>query len=138
MQIDGYKPHGERHETDKLHMYIAEAVIEFLREEAAGANRQHVKKVGATLDNIRKNGLPSMNNNTLFVREGKFPSGQAGKSELVVYAAKSHQLRVYGGIVQIKNQSVFLCPDGTIKKKDKADRAQLERVAKVLGEYYAR
>jgi len=138
MQIDGYKPHGERHETDKLHMYIADAVIEFLKMEAGGANRQHVKKVGVTLEYIRKNGLQSMNNNTLFVREAKFPSGQPGMAELVVYAAKSYQLRVYGGIVQIKNQSVFLCPYGTIKKKDKADRAQLERVAKVLGEYHER
>lgn len=138
MQIDGYKPHGERHETDKLHMYIADAVIEFLKREAAGANRQHVKKVGVTLEYIRKNGLQSMNNNTLFVPEGRFPSGQAGMAQFTVYAAKSYQLRVYGGIVQIENQSVFLCPDGTIKKKDKADRTQLERVAKVLGEYHER
>lgn len=138
MQIDGYRPHGERHETDSLHIQIAEAVIEFLRREADGANRQYVKKVGATLDNIRKNGLPSINNNTLFVREGKFSSGQAGMSEIVVYAVKSYQLRVYGGIVKIKNQPVFLCPDGAIKKKDKADRAQLERVARVLGEYHER
>ncbi len=138
MQIDGYKPHGERHETDRLHVQIAEAVIEFLRREAAGANRQNVKKVGATLELIRKNGLPSTNNNTLFVREGKFPSGQPGMAEIAVFAAKSYQLRVYGGIVQIKNQSVFLCPDGAIKKRDKADRAQLARVAKVLGDHHER
>lgn len=138
MQIDGYKAHGERHDTDRLHMHIALDVIEFLRREAAGANRPHVKKVGATLEHIRRNGLPAMSNSTLFVREGKFPSGKPGMAEMVVYAAKSFQLRVYGGIVQIDRQSVFLCPEWAIKKQDKADRAQLERVAKVLGEYHER
>lgn len=138
MKIDGYKAHGERHETDMLHMQIADAVIDALKGEAAGANRQHVKKVGLTLEYIRRNGLLSMNNNTLFVREGKFPSGQPGMAEMVVFAAKSFKLRVYGGIVQINRQSVFLCPEWAIKKQDKADRAQLERVAKVLGEHHER
>lgn len=138
MQIDGYRPHGEYHETDDLHMLLADEVWEFLKKEAAGANRQHVKKVSLTLENIRRNGLQAMNNNTLFVREGKFPSGQPGMADIVVYAAKSFQTRVYGGIVRIKGQSVFLCPEGVIKKDQKADRRQLERVAKVLGNYHER
>lgn len=138
MHFDGYKQHGERHETDELHMLLAEEVREFLRKEAAGGNRQHVKKVSATLDNIRRNGLQGMSNNTLFVREDKFPSGQPGMADIAVYAAKSHQVRVYGGIIRIKGQSVFLCPEGAIKKTNKADRPQLERVAKVLGNYNER
>lgn len=138
MQINGYRPHGERHETDDLHLLLSDAVWEFLKKEGAGANRQHVKKVSATLDNIRRNGLPGMNNNTLFVREGKFSSGQPGKADVAVYAAKAFQIRVYGGIVKINGQSVFLCPEGVIKKDNKADRAQLERVAEVLGIYHER
>lgn len=138
MQIEGYRPHGERHETDDLHVFLAIKVIEFLRKEGDGAIRKDVKKVAATLDNIRRNGLPSISNNTLFVHEGKFPSGRPGLADVAVYAVKSFQLRVYGGIIRIKNQSIFLCPEAVIKKKDRADQAQLERVAKVLGEHHER
>lgn len=138
MQIEGYRPHGERHETDDLHVFLAIKVIEFLGQEGAGANRKDVKKVAATLDNIRRNGLQGMSNNTLFVREGKFSSGRAGMADVAVYAVKSFQLRVYGGIIRIKGQSIFLCPEAAIKKKDRADQAQLERVAKVLGEHHER
>lgn len=138
MQIEGYRPHGERHETDDLHVFLALKVIEFLRQEGADSNRKDVKKVAATLDNIRRNGLPGMSNNTLFVREGKFPSGRPGMADVAVYAVKSFQLRVYGGIVRIKGQSIFLCPETVIKKKDRADQAQLERVAKILGEHHER
>lgn len=138
MQIEGYKPHGERHDTDELHMQLADVLLAFLTKEAAGANRKHVTKVRLTLDNIRRNGLQGLSNNTLFVREGKFPSGRPGMADIAVYAAKAFQLRVYGGIVRIKGQSVFLCPAGAIKKRDEADRAQLERVAKILGDYNER
>lgn len=138
MQIEGYRPHGERHETDDLHVFLAIKVIELLKQESSGATRKDVKKVAATLENIRRNGLQGMNNNTLFVREGKFPSGRAGMADVAVYAVKSFKLRVYGGIIHIKGQSVFLCPEGAVKKRDLADRAQLERVAKVLGEHHER
>ncbi len=137
MQIEGYRPHGERHETDDLHVFLAIKVIEFLKEHA-GANRKDVKKVAATLESIRRNGLQGMNNNTLFVREGKFPSGRPGVADVAVYAVKSFQLRVYGGIIRIKGQSVFLCPEAVKKQKDRADQAQLERVAKILGEHHER
>jgi hypothetical protein len=138
MQIEGYTTQGEHHETDEFYMLFSAGVIEFLREEAAGGNRKHVLKLRATLVSIQRNGLQGMNNSTLFVREGKFPSGQAGMSDIAVYAAKAFQLRVYGGIVRVKHKQVFLCCDKAIKKKDKADRAQLEKVAKILGEYNER
>ena len=93
-----------------------------------------ITRVGDSL----KNGLQGMSNNTLFVREGKFPSGRAGMADVAVYAVKSFQVRVYGGIIRIKGQSIFLCPEAVIKKKDRADQAQLERVAKVLGEHHER
>ena len=138
MQIEGYRPHGERHETDELHLWLSQRAIEFLKEERRGTNVKHVDKLVSILGNIRRNGLPSMNNDTLFVREGKFPAGQPGMADMAVYAAKSYQLRLYGGIVRIKGQSVFLCPEGAVKKRDLADRKQLERVAKILGEHHER
>ena len=138
MKIEGYRPHGERHDTDDLHVLLSNKVIEFLKKEGAGGNRSHVRKVATTLDNIRRNGLPGVSNNTLFVREGKFPSGRPGIADIVVYAVKSHQLRVYGGIVRVNNESVFLFPEGAVKKRDLADRAQLERVARLLGEHHER
>jgi hypothetical protein len=138
MEIEGYRPHGKRHESDELHVHLSFKLVDFLTQEGAGANRKDVRKVATTLENIRRNGLQGMSNNTLFVREGKFPSGRPGLADVAVYAVKSFQVRVYGGIIRIKGASVFLCPDGAVKKKDLADRAQLERVAKVLGEYHER
>jgi hypothetical protein len=138
MQIEGYTPVGERHETDELHMWVSQAVVDFLRAERLGANQKHVDKVVLTLGNLRRNGFRDLSNSTLFVSEGRFPAGRPGMADMAVYAAKSYQLRVYGGIVRIKGQSVFLCPEGAVKKKDKADQAQLKRVAKILGEHHER
>jgi len=138
MQIEGYIPLGERHETDELHMWLSQKVVDFLNAERRGANRKHVDKAVLILANLRRNGLKDLNNNTMFVTEGRFLSGRSGLADMAVYAAKSYQLRVYGGIVRISGQSVFLCPDGTVKKQNKADRAQLERVAKILGDYHER
>lgn len=138
MQIDGYRPHGKRDSTDAFHLLISEEVIAFLKSEGGGGNRQHVKKVGHTLELIKRNGLQGVQNNTLFVHEGKFSSGQPGMADLTVYAAKSYQLRVYGGLIRVRGESVFLCPQGTIKKRDLANRRQLERVAETLGSYHER
>jgi len=138
MQIEGYNLLGKRHETDELHMWLSERVADFLKAERRGANRKHVDKVVLILANVQRNGLRDLNNNTMFVPEGRFPSGRPGVADMAVYAAKSYQLRVYGGIVRISGRSVFLCPDGTVKKQNKADRAQLERVAKILGDYHER
>ncbi len=136
MQIEGYTPVGERHETDELPMWVSQAVVDFLKAKRLGANKQHVDKVVMTLGNLRRNGFRDLSNSTLFVFEGRFPSGRPGMADMAVYAAKSNQLRVYGGIVRIKGQSVFLCPEGAVKKQNKADQAQLKRVAKILGEHH--
>jgi hypothetical protein len=138
MQIEGYTPVGERHETDELHMWVSQAVVDFLRAKRLGANKKHVDKLVQILVNLRRNGFRDLNNSTLFVYEGRFPSGRPGMADMAVYAAKSNQLRVYGGIVRIKGQSVFLCPEGAVKQQNKADQAQLKRVAKILGEYHER
>lgn len=138
MQIEGYTPLGERHETDELHMWVSEAVVDFLKAERLGANKKHVDKVVLTLGNLGRNGFRDLGNSTLFVPEGRFAAGRPGMADMAVYAAKSYQLRVYGGIVRIKGQSVFLCPEGAVKKQNKADQAQLKRVAKILGEHHER
>ncbi|MCE2738376.1 MAG: hypothetical protein LW703_08405 [Rhodobacter sp.] len=138
MQIEGYTPVGERHETDELHMWVSQTVVDFLQAERRGANKQHVDKVVLTLGILRRNGFRDLSNSTLFVYEGRFPAGRPGMADMAVYAAKSSQLRVYGGIVRIKGQSVFLCPEGAVKQQNKADQAQLKRVAKILGEYHER
>jgi hypothetical protein len=138
MQIDGYRPHGKRDNTDAFHLLLSEEVIAFLGAESGGGNRQHVKKVGHTLELIKRNGLQGVQNNTLFVYEGKFSSGKPGTADLSVYAVKAHQVRVYGGLIRVRGESVFLCPEATIKKRDKANQEQLERVARTLGSYYER
>lgn len=135
MRIVGYRPLGERHETDAFHMQMADELGEFLRIQAKGGNRQHVKKVSHTLELIKRNGLRGAVNNTLFVQEGRFSVKQPGKSDISIYAAKAYQLRVYGGLVRINGESVFLCPEGAIKQRDSADQTQLKRVAEILGRY---
>ena len=138
MQIDGYRQHGERHATDAFHMLLSDDLIAFLLEESKDGNRQHVKKVGHTLELIKRNGLQGVRNSTLFVQEDKFPSGKPGMADMTVYAAKSRRLRVYGGLIRVRGESVFLCPEGVIKKRDKADQEQLRRVAVTLGNYHER
>lgn len=73
-------------------------------------------------------------NSEQFRREGKFGTGQADGSEVAVYAIKAHQLRVYGGFKRIRGEDVFFCVEAAKKKRNKADQAQLKRVAEKLGE----
>lgn len=135
MRIEGYLPHGKRDETDALHVMLSKKTIKLLKAHSRGEHRPHVVKVGATLEKIRMDGLSGIENSTLFVSEGRFPSGRPGRGDILVYAVKSWQVRVYGGIVTVNGESVLLCPEAAIKKDQKADQAQLARVAKTLGEY---
>ena len=133
MKIEGYRLLNEIDGTDAFPVFISDDVHGLLTKEGRTNNRKHVRKVAATLTNIQRNGLNGVSNTTLFVREGKFPSGLPGMSDIAVYAAKSWQLRIYGGLIKVRGVRVFLCPEGAIKKQDRADQAQLQRVAKVLG-----
>jgi hypothetical protein len=67
-----------------------------------------------------------------FPSEGRHPSGAKGGASLQVSAVKSHQLRIYGGFVDLPPRA-FVCPEAAIKKQNKADQGQLKRVAKKLG-----
>lgn len=135
MKIEGYKALSEKHETDEFHVMISDEVYDFLKENSNGRSRKNVTKVALTLKNIGRNGLKGVANTTLFVREGKFPSGKPGKPDVAVYAAKSDQVRIYGGLITVRGEKVFLCTEGAIKKRDKADQAQLKRVGKTLGDH---
>ena len=79
---------------------------------------------------LSDNGFRDLND-TQFKSEGRFASAN-GKS-VMVYAAKSYQLRIYGFFQDTKIRN-FVCPEAAIKKTNKADQSQLKRVAKKAGE----
>jgi hypothetical protein len=82
------------------------------------------------LDHLSDKG-PEDFHNKKYKSEGRFSQGN-GK-DITVYAAKSYQLRIYGWWHDGPPRRL-MCPEGAIKKDDKADRSQLERVAKKAGE----
>lgn len=138
MDIGGYLRHGAANDDDELPVFVSKDVQKFLTKEHKGANEKHVRKIHATLKNIRRNGLQGIEDSTLFKKEGRYKSGQPGMADIAVYAVKAWQIRVYGGIITRTGTSVFMLPEATIKKDDKADMAQLLRVARKLGEYNER
>lgn len=81
------------------------------------------------LNHLSENGPEDLNDEQ-FKTEGRFPSG-GGKTNLV-FAMKSYQLRVYG-CFQAGTPRKFVCPEGAIKKDNKADQKQLKRVASKVG-----
>ena len=82
------------------------------------------------LDHISENGSKDLND-TQFKTEGRFSSGD-GKN-ILVYAAKAYQLRIYG-YLQEGSPRKLICPEGAIKKDNKADQKQVKRVAQKAGE----
>ncbi|PWE26805.1 hypothetical protein C4N9_20430 [Pararhodobacter marinus] len=82
------------------------------------------------LDHLSENG-PADLNDKQFKAEGRFPTG-SGKTAMV-YAAKSYQLRIYGCFDE-GTALQLRCPEGAIKKDNKADQDQLKRVARKAGE----
>ena len=86
-------------------------------------------RIERILDHLSEQG-PDLLNEEQFKAEGRYNS-DAGK--VMVYAAKSYQLRVYGGWLDGPPR-VFLCPEVAIKKTNKADQEQLKRVARKVGE----
>jgi hypothetical protein len=124
----------EQHQEGESHtVWVSETVIEFLEKHNSN-RRKDVMKIGQILTRISEYGLQSINNTEQLRREGKYPDGCGGSSSVSVYAIKAHQLRVYGGLVKRGQKSDFYCIEAKQKKKDKADRNQLLRVAKSLGE----
>ena len=68
---------------------------------------------------------------TQFKSEARLPAGDGKK--VLVYAVKAYQFRLYGWFDSGMPRR-FMCPEGAIKKDNKADQAQLRRVAKMAGE----
>ena len=85
---------------------------------------------GRILDHLSENGFQDLTEKQ-FKTEGRFTSG--GGRNILVYAAKSYQLRLYGWF-QERSPRKFIVPEGVIKKDNKADQNQLKRVAKKAGE----
>lgn len=78
-----------------------------------------------------------MNPQHHFRHEGSYSSGVVGQNDITVYAIKGNQMRIYGGFININGRK-FFCIESHMKKQNKADRQQLKRVAKKLGEINAR
>lgn len=70
-------------------------------------------------------------NEQQFKSEARFPNAKG--NEVMVYATKSYQLRVYG-CWDDGPPLKFVATEAAIKKDNKADRDQLKRVAKSVGE----
>lgn len=104
-------------------------------EGLAAHKGKDVRKVGQILKRIADFGTHHLQNKEQLRLEGRFPNGKKDGGRVAVWAVKSHQVRVYGGTVNIKGRAVFLCVEHAQKKTDKADQKQLERVARVLGEF---
>ena len=69
---------------------------------------------------------------TQFKREGRFSLGGRDRKQVVIFAFKAYQLRVYGGL--LPGTRIFACTEiDTAKKRDTADRKKLERAARNLG-----
>ncbi len=95
--------------------------------KAPAADRARMNLI---LDQLCENGFQDLNEKQ-FKTEGRFPS--SGGKKTLVYAAKSYQLRLYG-VFSKGSPRKFICPEGAIKKDNKADQKQLKRVAKKVGE----
>lgn len=100
--------------------------------EKSSAAKKDVKKIGHILKVLADLGSARLQNKTQFRHEYNISVGQFGR--VAVFAVKSHQLRVYGGFAQYNGRKSFMCVEMAEKKKDKADPAQLKRVAAALGE----
>lgn len=87
-------------------------------------------RMGQILDQLSKNGFRDFTEKQ-FKTEGRFDCG--GGKNVLVYAAKSYQLRLYG-VFKEGSPRKLICPEGAIKKDNKADQKQLKRVAKKAGE----
>lgn len=95
--------------------------------KAPASDRARMERI---LDHLSEHGPQDLNDKQ-FKAEGRFPCGN-GK-EVMVHAAKSYQLRVYG-CWQSGPPLRLVCPESVIKKDNKADQKQLRRVAKKVGE----
>jgi len=101
---------------------------------ASTANDGEIKRTQNILEEVANNGFENIHEN-MFKIEGRFPSGSHKLKDVLVYTTKKNDLRIYCGFLEI-NGKRLLCVEAAIKKQNKADQAQLKRVAKKLGELF--
>lgn len=134
--LDGYEllkaPEGEDEHVDACAVYVAHDVTAFLDRESKN-DRANVRQIGRILHRMRQYGPSSIKNTEQFRHEAKLSTKSRSGEKVAVYAVKAHQLRVYGGTVRVKGETVFVCVESARKKTDKADQTQLKRVAEILG-----
>ena len=95
-------------------------------------HRLDTARIGRSLDHLSEQG-PGDLNEQQFKAEGRFPTGDKAGKKVMVYVAKAFQLRVYGCWSDGPPRRL-MCPEGAIKKTNKADQEQLKRVAHCVGE----
>lgn len=96
-------------------------------EDAPPQHRGRMKRI---LVHLSENG-PNDLNDQQFKAEGRFACGKG--RDVMVYAAKSYQLRIYG-FWKKGSKLLLVCPETAIKKDNRANQEQLKRVAKKAGE----
>jgi hypothetical protein len=134
--IDGY---AKVHDGDGCLILGSQQVAEFLRNYRKKGRRESkaVDKVGLILKRIAEYGFDDMKNKEQFRHEGKFAGGGRRGGEFAVFAVKSDQLRIYGGLGKgLAGKPTFVCVEAVAKQKDKADQSLLARVARTLGEIH--
>jgi len=70
-----------------------------------------------------------------FNSEGRYPTGGKQSREVMIYAFKAFQCRIYGPMVPIKGFPTFVGFEFDMKKTDRADQALLRRVARRFGQF---
>lgn len=110
-------------------LFSAEAVRSLEKEQFDAKDRRRADRI---LQHLADQG-PADLTKEQFKLEGRYASGRADASKMAVYAVKSYQMRMYGGFAR-EQSSQFLVVEIAKKKDNKADRKQLERVSRKLGE----
>lgn len=70
-----------------------------------------------------------------FKQEGRYATGLPNGDTTSVYAFKSFQERIYGASLHIEGHETFVGVEHERKKKDRANKETLTRVAKTIGSY---
>lgn len=129
--LEGFEQLTKDQEID---VWISPKVGDFLNSYRE-PNGKDVRKVLQILRKLGQFGTKMVGGTEFFKHEGKFKTGRKDGSSLAVYAVKSFQLRLYGGFLTIGGRHCFLAIEAVQKKRNKADRTVLERVAAALGEF---
>lgn len=103
------------------------ADFERLEDRWLGRLRRHFQNFGS-----RDAVLPPEH----FKAEGRFPTGGAQSHDVLIYAFKAFQVRLYGPVIPLSDVATFVGIElVTDKKTDKANQELLRRVARRLGQY---